>query len=248
MLKSTFQLAAIFISLCFLAACAETPDGVIVMNEETIENFIEGDREGLRSWDPGLDLNLVHDQPIIDASVPPLPAGQIRLAGVLDSAGPYKTTAKLNANFPGAASRGSTFRDSVFGKLGPAGNGGNAWFYVDVDPASGAVAAARAYLYNFMDGVCDMRRPSPSGFGSFAASGFSLYIEGPCLFPSQSGSTSEFILIVQGSGDPLASENGATFPARYIVADSAKFREIPSDPRAWADIYDYGTGSLTLIK
>lgn len=248
MLKLLSALSASFIAAIFLAACAETPDGTIVVNEETIENFIEGDREGKRSWDPAMNLNLVHDQPVVPASIPPLPPGQIRLAGPLDSVGPYATTAKLKDNFPGAASRGSTFSDSVFGKLGPAGNGGNAWLYVDIDPAARTVVAARAYLYNFMDGVCDMRRPSAAGFGSFAPSGFSLYIDGPCLFPSQSGSTSEFALVIQGGGAPLASASGAVFPIRYIMTDSAKIKEIPADPKAFADIYDYGSGTLTLTK
>ncbi|MDE5832725.1 MAG: hypothetical protein K2H64_07055 [Desulfovibrio sp.] len=230
------------------AACAETPGGLIVMNEETIENFIEGDREGKRSWDPALNLNLLHDQPVIDANIPPVPPGMIRLAGVLNSAGPYDTTARLPDNFPGDASRGSTFVDSVFGKLGPAGAGGNAWLYVDIIRDTGAIAAARAYLYNFMGGVCDMRQQSPGGFGSFAATRFALYIDGPCLFPWQQGSTIEFALVVEGTGAPLDAAAGANFPVRYIVADSARFKEIPADPKAWGSIYDYGTGSLKLIK
>lgn len=233
------------LALC-ATGCAEKPDGVIVVNEETIENFIEGDRRGLESWNPPTSLNLVHNQPVMDADIPAVPPGQARLIGVLNSNGPYRFAGAAKAGF--GVSRGSTFKNSVYGKLGPAGDGGDAWFYADVDPAAKRIVSARAYLYNFMGGVCDLRKESPAGFGSFAAAGFTIYIDGPCLFPQISGSTSEFALLIQGRGDPLTENAGTRLPIRYIVADTAQFKEIPANPQGWPNIYDSGTGWIQLAK
>ena len=230
----------------FLSACAEEPDGTIVVNERTIENFFEGDREGLQSFSPPLALNLLHDQPVMRANVLPPPPGQVRLRGVLSSAGPYKTAAPLPDDFPGAASRGSTFSDSVYGRLGPAGKGGNAWFYADIVPETGAIVSARAYLYNFMDGVCDMRQAPAQGYGSFSPQGFALYIDGPCLFPQQPGSTVEFALII--SGPAISPDSGESVPVRYMVTDSATLRQIPANPEANANVYDFGSGKASFAR
>ncbi|MDE6734288.1 MAG: hypothetical protein K2J64_02335, partial [Desulfovibrio sp.] len=69
--------AACALLALLLAACAETPDGTIVLNEETVENFFEGG--ALKAWNPPSDLNLVMDQPVTRADIPPVPAGEIRL-------------------------------------------------------------------------------------------------------------------------------------------------------------------------
>lgn len=226
--------------LLLLGACAETPDGTIVLNEETAENFFEGG--ALKSWNPPSSLNLLMTQPVTPADIPPLPPGRIRLFGTLESAGPYTTTAVPRASFPGAAQRGSTFRNSVYGMLGEAGSGGNAWFYADIDSATGQIADARAYLYGFDGGVCDMRESVGGSRGEIVADGFTLSIGGYCAFPSESGSTAAYALLIQGRGSPLATPAPENMPVAYIVDNNGKFRTIPKNPRDFWEIYDYGTG------
>ena len=226
--------------LALLCACAETPGGTIVLNEETVENFFEGG--ALKSWDPPSSLNLVMDQPVTRADIPPVPPGMVRLFGTLDSAGRYTTTAAPQAAFPGAAQRGSSFRNSVYGMLGDAGTGGNAWFYADIELGTGQVVQARAYLYGFNGGVCDMRERVGGSFGGLAADSFTLSIGGYCAFPSESGSTAAYALLIEGEGAPLATPAPENMPVRYIVDNNGKFRTIPKDPRNFWEIYDYGTG------
>ncbi len=223
-----------------LSACAEGPDGTIVLNEETVENFFEGG--ALKSWNPPSSLNLVMDQPVTRADIPPVPQGQVRLFGTLDSVGPYTTTATPRASFPGAAKRGSTFKNSVFGMLGPAGTGGNAWFYADVDPETRQIVTARAYLYGFNGGVCDMRESVGGSRGEIGADSFTLSIGGYCAFPSESGTTAAYALLIQGQGTPLSAPAPENMPVEYIVDNNGKFRAIPKDPRNYWEIYDYGTG------
>lgn len=234
------RLVACALLALMLGACAEGPDGTIVLNEETVENFFEGG--ALKSWNPPSSLNLVMDQPVTRADIPQAPPGQVRLFGTLESAGPYKTTATPQATFPGATRRGSTFRNSVYGMLGPAGTGGNAWFYADIDPVTRQVVTARAYLYGFNGGVCDMRESVGGTRGEIEADGFSLSIGGYCAFPSESGSTAAYALLIQGQGAPLATPAPENMPVAYIVDNNGKFTAIPKNPRDYWEIYDYGTG------
>lgn len=234
------RLLACALFALLLCACAETPDGTIVLNEETVENFFEGG--ALKSWNPPSSLNLVMDQPVTPADIPPVPPGQVRLFGTLDSVGPYTTTAAPQASFPGASKRGSTFKGGVFGMLGPAGTGGNAWFYADVDPVSRQIVTARAYLYGFNGGVCDMRESVAGSSGEIGADSFTLSIGGYCAFPSESGTTAAYALLIQGEGTPLAVPAPGNMPVAYIVDNNGKFTAIPQDPRNYWEIYDYGTG------
>ena len=240
------KFAASALLALLLCACAETPDGTIVLNEETLENFFEGG--ALKSWNPPSSLNLLTDQPVARADIPPVPAGQVRLYGTLDSAGPYTTTATPQADFPGAARRGSTFSDSVYGMVGPAGTGGNAWFYADVDPATGQISAARAYMYGFDGGVCDLRQRIGGSWGDIGADGFTLNIGGYCAFPTESGTTFAYALLIQGEGNALATPAPATMSVRYMVDNSGKYTAIPQDPRQYWNIYDYGTGSASVKR
>lgn len=229
--------ALLFLLLC---ACAETPGGTIVLNEETLENFFEGG--ALKSWNPPSQLNLVMNQPVTSADIPPVPAGAVRVFGTLDSAGPYITTGKPMAAFPGADKRGSTFRNSVYGLLGDAGSGGNAWFYADVDTATGQIVDSRAYLYGFNGGVCDLRESVRGSRGQINADSFTLSIGGYCAFPAESGSTAAYALLIQGHGSPLAVPTPQTMPVDYLVDDTGTITSIPKDPKNFWDIYDYGTG------
>ena len=234
------RLLACAVLLLLLCACAESPDGTIVLNEETVENFFEGG--ALKSWNPPSSLNLLMDQPVTSADIPPVPPGQVRLFGTLDSVGPYTTTAVPQATFPGASKRGSTFKNSVFGMLGPAGTGGNAWFYADVDPVSRQIITARAYLYGFNGGVCDMRESVGGSRGEIGPDGFTLSIGGYCAFPSESGTTAAYALLIQGQGTPLAAPAPENMPVAYMVDNNGKFTAIPKNPRNYWEIYDYGTG------
>ena len=234
------RIAAIALCLFLLCACAETPDGTIVLNEETVENFFEGG--ALKSWNPPSSLNLLMAQPVTRADIPPVPPGQVRLFGTLDSAGPYTTTATPQATFPGASRRGSTFKNSVYGMLGAAGTGGNAWFYADIDPGTGQIVTARAYLYGFNGGVCDLRESVGGSRGEIGADSFTLSIGGYCAFPAESGSTAAYALLIQGQGTPLAVPAPENLPVAYIVDNNGKFTSIPKDPRNYWEIYDYGTG------
>lgn len=227
-------------ALCFLCAvlflisCAERPGGVIVVNEETIENFFEKEKQ---SWDPAEHLNLLIDQPVTRAEIPPKPAGMNRLYGVLESGGPYTMSAAMEL-----IHRGSTFKNSAFGELGQAGDGGNAWFYMDYNPETGEIADARAYIYGFMGGVCDMRRKTGGSYGRISANDFYLNINGPCLFPQVPGSTMSYALLVQGRGNLAASPSGTVIPVNYVIDNSGKITDIPADPRASQNIYDSGKG------
>ncbi|MBD5557083.1 MAG: hypothetical protein HDQ92_00520 [Desulfovibrio sp.] len=234
------RLLACAVLLLLLCACAESPDGTLVLNEETVENFFEGG--ALKSWNPPSSLNLLMDQPVTSADIPPVPPGQVRLFGTLDSVGPYTTTAAPQATFPGASKRGSTFRNSVFGMLGPAGTGGNAWFYADVDLVSRQIITARAYLYGFNGGVCDMRESVGGSRGEIGADSFTLSIGGYCAFPSESGTTAAYALLIRGQGTPLAAPAPENMPVAYIVDNNGKFTVIPKNPRNYWEIYDYGTG------
>ena len=234
------RILACALLVLLLCACAEGPDGTIVLNEETVENFFEGG--ALKSWNPPSSLNLLMDQPVTRADIPPVPPGQVRLFGTLDSGGPYTTTAAPQATFPGAAKRGSTFKNSIFGMLGPAGTGGNAWFYADIDPVTRQIVTARAYLYGFNGGVCDLRENVGGSRGEIGADDFTLSIGGYCAFPAESGSMAAYALLIQGQGAPLTAPAPENMPVTYIVDNNGKFREIPKDPRNYWEIYDYGPG------
>lgn len=229
-----FKALCFLFSAMFLISCAERPGGVIVVNEETIENFFEKEKQ---SWDPAEHLNLLIDQPVARAEIPAKPAGLNRLYGVLESGGPYTANTAMEL-----IHRGSTFKKSVFGELGQAGDGGNAWFYMDYNPATGEIADARAYLYGFMGGVCDMRRKTGGSYGRISENGFYLNINGPCLFPQVPGSTMSYALLVQGGENLAAAPAGADFPVNYVIDNTGGIINIPADPRASQNIYDSGTG------
>lgn len=223
------------LAFLLLAACSEKPGGIFVMNEETIENFFEKEKQ---SWNPADHLNLLIDQPVTEAELPPIPPGAVRLYGTLASDGPYKFLSKQAA----IENRGSSFAESIFGKLGPAGSVGNAWFYADFDPATGRIGDARAYLYGFMGGVCDMRKKTEADFGNVSESGFKLNIMGPCLFPQMSGSTADYALLLQGT------RKAGNYSVSYIIDDSAAIRAIPLHPKKSPDIYDSGKGIAWIGK
>lgn len=222
-----------------LCACAETPDGTIIVNEETVENFLEDGKGGLKAYNPPSDLNLVMDQPVTAADIPAPAPGSLRLCGTLESAGPYRLKDAAPRSVAARQQRGSTFKASRFGMLGPAGTGGNAWFYADINPRTMQVTGARAYLYGFMGGVCDMRMPASGGFGVIDRDSFSLTIDGMCYFPSQQGATSEYALLVEGSGNALS---GGQTRVRYVMDNNGKFSSIPKNPQSYAEIFDYGSG------
>lgn len=224
------------LALIFLVSCAEKPDGIIVMNEETIENFFEKDK---LSWNPPAHLNLLIDQPVTEAQLPPVPQGLVRIAGTLSSDGSYT----YNGDNTSIRSRGSSFSESVFAQLGPAGKGGNAWFYADFNPDTGEIADARAYLYGFMGGVCDMRDATSGSYGQMDRDSFTLNINGPCLFPEVPGATMDFALLIKGAS---ASMNAQNFQLRYIVDDTGMLLEIPASPRQSAAIFDAGNGRAWL--
>lgn len=243
-----FSLSACGIIFLFMSACAETPDGTIVLNEQTVENFFEDGNKPLKSWNPPANLNLLMKQPVAAAEIPQVPEGMCRIEGTLDSAGRYKTVATPKADFPNANLRGSTFRNSVFGMVGPAAGKGNAWFYADVNPQTGEIINARAYLYGFNDGVCDMRKPAGGSFGTISSRGFTLSIDGYCAFPDEEGSMFEYALLIEGQGGILTLPQGAKTKLRYIVDNNGKFTSIPARPQNIWQIYDYGDGYATLVK
>ena len=223
----------LFLVIFLPCACAEQPDGTFVMNEETIENVFEKDK---LSWNPPAHLNLLIDQPVAQAELPPVPPHSERIYGTLDSSGAYI--------FDGAGirKRGSSFSDSVFGKLGPAGRAGNAWFYADFNPLTGQITDARAYLYGFMGGVCDMRNKTGANFGEVGPAGFLLNIFGPCLFPQISGATMDYALLIKGE----RQVSGANFKLRYVIDDSASLENIPENPKKAANIFDSGRGEASI--
>lgn len=218
-------------------SCAEEPGGIIVMNEETIENLFESVKQ---SWNPPSHLNLLTDQPVTAAEIPPVPANELRICGTLDSSGLYVFSGKDGP----IRDRGSSFSDSVYGMLGPAGNSGNAWFYADFSPETGQITGGRAYLYGFMGGVCDMRVKTGASYGEASQSGFRLYVNGPCLFPQMSGVTAAYGLVVEG--ERANAEPGRNFRLRYAINDDPAMRVIPADPRKSARIFDSGDGRAWL--
>lgn len=237
---------SLFALIFFLPGCAETPDGTIVMNEETIENFFE--RGPLKAYNPPSNLNLVMDQPVVEADIPPVPPNNIRIYGTLDSVGPYQTSAKAQVSYPGANQRGSTFKNSVYGMLGRAGEGGNAWFYADINRETGQIMQGRAYMYGFNGGVCDLRQSADGSWGSISQDNFTISIDGYCYFPAESGSTAAYALLVQGKGNPLATPAPQNMYVNYIVDNNGKFNSIPQDPKKYWEIYDYGTGKANIAQ
>ena len=218
---------------CFFACagCAEEPDGTIVMNEETIENFFEKDK---KSWDPGMNLNLLTDQPVVEAEIPGVEPGMIRVQGTLKSHGAYV--------FKGQSpimNRGGTFSKSVYGMLGPAGDGGNAWFYADFNPANGQIVNARAYMYGVMTGVCDLREAVNQNYGQMTQKQINLNIGGYCLFPQTSGAAMQFAIFIKGNRGNVFTE---PFDIEYILEDSSNIFTIPENPQSVNAIFDYGTG------
>lgn len=219
--------------LCALlcSSCAETPDGTIVMNEETIENFFEKDK---KSWDPGLKLNLVKDQPVVAAEIPGVAPGMVRLQGSLASAGTY-----VFKGDEGDETRGGTIEKSVYGMLGPAGEAGNAWFYADFNPSTGEIVNARAYLYGVMEGVCDLRESVNGNYGEISPEKLALNIGGYCLFPEMQGQAMQFAIYATGR---RGATFAAPFPVRYILDDTADIFSIPENPMQNKNIFDFGTG------
>lgn len=239
-MKIITKIMALFLSGAFcLAACAEKPDGTFVMNEETIENFFDSSG-ALKSWDPPSSLNLLLKQPVVKADLPPIPADAIRVYGTLDSVGQYRTTSAANATFANADLRGSTFEKSVYGMLGPAGSGGNAWFYADINARTGNIEQGRAYLYGFNGGVCDLRQPVRGSWGQIGPDSFTIAIGGYCAFPTQEGATFQFELLIAGDTSLMSRQAGQEFSARYIVDNSGNFASIPQKPEDNPQIYDYG--------
>lgn len=224
---------ALSFCLLFCAGCAETPDGTFVMNEETVENFFEKDK---KSWAPGLDLNLLIDQPVAAAQLPGVSPGLERVEGVLTSYGVYRFRGKS-----AVAERGGTFSKSVFGMLGPAGDGGNAWFYADFNPASGRIENARVYMYGVMGGVCDLRQRLHEAYGKMNGQEFSLAIEGYCQFPQISGSAMRFAALIRGKPVPAAP-----FAVEYILDDTGAIAAMPADPEEVDAVFDYGSGHAEL--
>lgn len=231
-------------------SCAVEPDGSFVIDEQTVEEA--WDTKSLAPQPPlpdaaaGLSLN--RNQPVQKASIPPPPPGFTRVYGTLDSVGLYETKAAGAGDFPGARARGSTFQNSVFGMLGPAANGGTAWFYADINPADGAISGARVYLNGFRDGVCDMRRPVEGGYGFAGKSGFSLRVSGPCYFENQSGTTADYAILVSAAVDPAGRPAGYRFTGRYIVDDTGKINRVPANPADVAAVYDYGEAFCAVAR
>lgn len=223
--------------MLFLCACAETKDGTFVMNEETIENFFD-DKDGKKSWNPPAQLNLLKTQTVVPADIPPVPRGLIRIDGTMTSAGTYEINS--GENYPGANARGSTFSKSVFGLLGEAGKGGNAWFYADINPKTREIITARAYLYNFKDGVCDLRQSLAGSFGELSPTGFTLSFAGYCEFPNTPGSMAKYAILIEGAANPLTAPEGFVIPGRYIMDNSGKIGVIPANPAQNPQIDDYG--------
>lgn len=234
----------IVLSLLFftLFACSEMPDGTIVMNEETIENFFNPDH--LKSWNPPTNLNLVMDQPVAAAEIPPVPKGQVRLYGTLDSSEKYQPA----NNREGSRSKGSGFKNSVYGMLGNAGDGGNAWFYADINPVTDRIIKGRAYLYGFNGGVCDMRESSNGSWGRITDSEFILTIDGYCHFPSEEGSNFAFALVIQGDVNPFETPTPKNIHINYIMDNSGKFASVPQNPQDFPEIYDYGAGTANVER
>lgn len=224
-------------SLALLLSCAEEPSGIIVMNEETIENFFEKDKQ---SWNPPEHLNLLIDQPDAEAKIPPKPKGYVRLNGTLRSDGTYVLQGSAIKN------RGSSFKNSIFGMLGQSGQGGNAWFYADYNPDTGYIEDARAYLYGFMGGVCDMRQKTGGSYGRIEQNGFYLNISGPCLFPELTGSTMEYALLIQGGADLYSVPNGANIQINYIIDNTGEILSVPPKPRSDPAVFDSGKGRAWL--
>lgn len=233
----------VFLLLLAICACAAGKDGEIIVNRETIEDFFEKEQ---KSWSPPSDLDLVLSQKVTPATLPRLAPGLVRVTGVLNSVGPYRTESPEKNPVPGSEQRGSVFKHSVFGMLGPAGGAGNAWFYADLDPATGNVADARAYLYGFNGGVCDMRRNARALWNQTGKGSFALSLAGPCLFPDVSGSASEYALLVQTKTDPLTAKGQV--PLRYIIDSNGEFDAVPVDPQNWWAVQDYGTGEIRVER
>lgn len=225
-----------------LYACSEMPDGTIVMNEETIENFF--DPEHLKSWNPPANLNLMMDQPVAAAEIPHVPAGLVRLYGTLDSSAAYQAGNSKKSQHP----IGSSFKNSVYGMLGNAGDGGNAWFYVDINPVTVQIMNGRAYLYGFNGGVCDMRESANGSWGKISDSEFILTIDGYCHFPSEQGSNFAFALVIQGDVNPLTIPTPKNMYVNYIMDNNGKFNSVPANPQDNPLIYDYGTGKANLER
>lgn len=228
------------LSFVALAGCAREPDGSFVIDEETIEQA--WDTKSLAVQPPVPDsaagLSLNKNQPARKADIPPVPPGMTRVYGTLDSAGLYKT--KAPAAYPGADARGSTFQNSVYGMLGPAARGGTAWYYADV--YEGSVAGVRVYLNGFMNGVCDMRKPVNGGYGTVDKTGLNIRAAGPCYFADESGSTSEYAILISGRGDVFSPANGESLKVNYIIDNTGAINRVPATPRDLPAVYDYGSG------
>ena len=140
--------------------------------------------------------------------VPPVPAGAARLFGNLDST--YRE-----------ASRNYTWKAKALLEPGETRQG-EAWFYVDFDPANGSILDARAYAWG-MD-----RNPEYLGFfekykgsfGTITEKGFELQIAGASGGGGAwQGVSSNWegpaVIFIRGSADLLRKKNGARVPFTY---------------------------------
>ena len=144
--------------------------------------------------------------------VPPVPAGAALLFGNLDST--YRE-----------ASRNYTWKATALLEPGESRQG-EAWFYVDFDPANGTILDARAYAWG-MD-----RNPEYLGFfekykgsfGTITEKGFELQIAGASggggawqgVSSNWEGPAAIFI---RGSADLLRKKNGARIPFTYEILE-----------------------------
>lgn len=137
--------------------------------------------------------------------VPAVPAGAARLYGDLISTWPE-------------ASRNYTWKDES--------QKGDAWFYVDFDPATGGILDARAFArgYADMEEYLGFFEKYKGSFGSITKKGFELQIAGASggdYYGQGSGRRWEApaVIFIRGSADLLGKKNGARIPFTYEMVE-----------------------------
>lgn len=184
-------------------------------------------------------------------NISPRKTGTIRIYGVLNSVGMFygRDGKESMANLAGAS-----WTQTDYGDFGRGGND-IAWFYADIEPTTGKVIYARAYMvgsYGRADAVGDMRNPLNGSYGKITKNSWEITITGLINLTIQgTDDDANGVLVLRGNGDILSSANRQRFQGRYVLNNYFSARENPAKIANWKKLKnncDYGNVTFSVLR
>lgn len=179
--------------------------------------------------------------------VPARKTGTIRAYGLLNSVGGFygRDGTECMAN-----SMGASWTHTDFGDFGRGGQN-IAWFFADIEPATGEIVYARAFLnggYCTADITGDLRAPQNGSYGKVTKNGWEINLTGAFEMEVRGfEEQADAVLNMRGKGDLLAAVNRQTFPGNYVLSTLFGPEKNPAKAANWKKLKDNGDyGSVTL--